>query len=173
MIAFLGVVIGGLVVGIIQHDLLAPVKIGKGFRFTFGYTVDDQEIVKDLLKRPYIYLGMTALVLGPLLRHVGETDEVDGLAQRLGTREPLVDLLALDERLVGVARVAGRQEQRGALAADQRACCSRPLRTPCVQAALDAVGVGAAVGDDASVDARAAVELVDGDGVVAPAVSGD
>ena len=31
-----------------EHDLLAPVKIGKGFRFTFGYTVDDQEIVKDL-----------------------------------------------------------------------------------------------------------------------------
>src|SRR3954469_12107342 len=31
-----------------EHDLLTPVKIGKGFRFTFGYTVDDQEIVKDL-----------------------------------------------------------------------------------------------------------------------------
>ena len=31
-----------------EHDLLAPVRIGKGFRFTFGYTVDDQEIVKDL-----------------------------------------------------------------------------------------------------------------------------
>ena len=31
-----------------EHDLLAPVRVGKGFRFTFGYTVDDQEIVKDL-----------------------------------------------------------------------------------------------------------------------------
>ena len=31
-----------------EHDLLAPVRIGRGFRFTFGYTVDDQEIVKDL-----------------------------------------------------------------------------------------------------------------------------
>ena len=31
-----------------EHDLLAPVRIGKGFRFTFGYTVDDQEIVKDI-----------------------------------------------------------------------------------------------------------------------------
>ena len=31
-----------------EHDLLAPVRIGKGFRFAFGYTVDDQEIVKDI-----------------------------------------------------------------------------------------------------------------------------
>ena len=31
-----------------EHDLLAPVRVGKGFRFTFGYTVDDQEIVKDI-----------------------------------------------------------------------------------------------------------------------------
>jgi acetoacetate decarboxylase len=31
-----------------EHDLLSPVRIGKGFRFTFAYTVDDQEIVKDL-----------------------------------------------------------------------------------------------------------------------------
>ena len=31
-----------------EHDLLAPVRIGKGFRFTFGYTVDDLETVKDL-----------------------------------------------------------------------------------------------------------------------------
>ena len=31
-----------------EHDALAPIEIGKGFRFTFGYTVDDQEIVRDL-----------------------------------------------------------------------------------------------------------------------------
>ena len=31
-----------------EHEALAPVKIGRGFRFTFGYTVDDQEIVRDL-----------------------------------------------------------------------------------------------------------------------------
>ena len=31
-----------------EHDLLAPVRIGQGYRFTFGYTVDDLETVKDL-----------------------------------------------------------------------------------------------------------------------------
>jgi len=31
-----------------EHHLLAPVKVGKGYRFTFGYTVDDQDVVRDL-----------------------------------------------------------------------------------------------------------------------------
>lgn len=31
-----------------EHDLLKPVKVGKGYRFTFGYTVDDQSVVRDL-----------------------------------------------------------------------------------------------------------------------------
>ena len=31
-----------------EHDALAPVKLGKGYRFTFRYTVDDLETVKDL-----------------------------------------------------------------------------------------------------------------------------
>ncbi len=31
-----------------EHDALAPVKVGKGYRFTFAYTVDDLETVKDL-----------------------------------------------------------------------------------------------------------------------------
>jgi acetoacetate decarboxylase len=26
-----------------EHAALAPIRIGKGFRFTFGYTVDDAE----------------------------------------------------------------------------------------------------------------------------------
>jgi acetoacetate decarboxylase len=30
------------------HATLAPVRMGKGFRFTFGYTVDDLETVRDL-----------------------------------------------------------------------------------------------------------------------------
>jgi Acetoacetate decarboxylase (ADC) len=30
-----------------EHGALAPVRVGKGFRFTFGYTVDDQQIVRD------------------------------------------------------------------------------------------------------------------------------
>lgn len=34
-----------------EHDLLKPVKVGKGYRFTFGYTVDDLETVKDLTKQ--------------------------------------------------------------------------------------------------------------------------
>ncbi|MBA2691564.1 MAG: acetoacetate decarboxylase family protein [Rubrobacter sp.] len=31
-----------------EHDILAPVKIGRGYRFTFGYTVDDLETVKEI-----------------------------------------------------------------------------------------------------------------------------
>jgi acetoacetate decarboxylase len=31
-----------------EHDALRPVRLGKGFRFTFAYTVDDLETVKDL-----------------------------------------------------------------------------------------------------------------------------
>jgi acetoacetate decarboxylase len=31
-----------------EHTALAPVRIGKGFRFTFGYTVDDLETVRSL-----------------------------------------------------------------------------------------------------------------------------
>jgi len=31
-----------------EHDALAPVRVGKGYRFTFRYTVDDLETVKDL-----------------------------------------------------------------------------------------------------------------------------
>ncbi len=31
-----------------EHAALAPVRVGKGFRFTFAYTVDDLETVRDL-----------------------------------------------------------------------------------------------------------------------------
>jgi Acetoacetate decarboxylase (ADC) len=31
-----------------EHTVLAPVRMGKGFRFTFGYTVDDLETVRAL-----------------------------------------------------------------------------------------------------------------------------
>jgi acetoacetate decarboxylase len=31
-----------------EHDALAPVRIDRGYRFTFGYTVDDLETVKEL-----------------------------------------------------------------------------------------------------------------------------
>ena len=31
-----------------EHDKLAPVRMGKGFRFTFAYTVDDLATVRDL-----------------------------------------------------------------------------------------------------------------------------
>jgi acetoacetate decarboxylase len=31
-----------------EHTLLAPVKVGRGYRFTFAYTVDDLETVKEL-----------------------------------------------------------------------------------------------------------------------------
>jgi acetoacetate decarboxylase len=31
-----------------EHAELAPVRVGKGFRFTFSYTVDDLETVRDL-----------------------------------------------------------------------------------------------------------------------------
>jgi acetoacetate decarboxylase len=31
-----------------EHDTLAPVRIDRGYRFTFGYTVDDLETVRDL-----------------------------------------------------------------------------------------------------------------------------
>jgi len=31
-----------------EHAALAPVKLGRGYRFTFGYTVDDLETVKEL-----------------------------------------------------------------------------------------------------------------------------
>ena len=31
-----------------EHDRLAPVRLGRGFRFTFAYTVDDLETVREL-----------------------------------------------------------------------------------------------------------------------------
>ncbi|MDO8187454.1 acetoacetate decarboxylase family protein [Conexibacter sp. JD483] len=31
-----------------EHTALAPVRVGKGYRFTFAYTIDDLESVKDL-----------------------------------------------------------------------------------------------------------------------------
>ena len=31
-----------------EHTALAPVRMGKGFRFTFAYTVDDQSNEGDL-----------------------------------------------------------------------------------------------------------------------------
>ena len=31
-----------------EHTALAPVRLGKGFRFTFAYTVDDLETVREL-----------------------------------------------------------------------------------------------------------------------------
>lgn len=31
-----------------EHDALAPIRIGRGYRFTFAYTVDDLETVADL-----------------------------------------------------------------------------------------------------------------------------
>jgi hypothetical protein len=31
-----------------EHTLLAPVSVGRGYRFTFAYTVDDLETVKEL-----------------------------------------------------------------------------------------------------------------------------
>jgi acetoacetate decarboxylase len=32
-----------------EHDSLAPVEIDRGYRFTFGYTIDDLETVKELV----------------------------------------------------------------------------------------------------------------------------
>jgi acetoacetate decarboxylase len=31
-----------------EHDTLAPVRVDRGYRFTFGYTVDDLETVREL-----------------------------------------------------------------------------------------------------------------------------
>ena len=31
-----------------EHDLLAPVRIGRGYRLTFAYTIDDLETVGEL-----------------------------------------------------------------------------------------------------------------------------
>jgi hypothetical protein len=31
-----------------EHTLLAPVRVGRGYRFTFAYTVDDLETVREL-----------------------------------------------------------------------------------------------------------------------------
>ena len=31
-----------------EHHILAPVELGRGYRFTFAYTVDDLETVKEL-----------------------------------------------------------------------------------------------------------------------------
>jgi hypothetical protein len=31
---------------------LAPVRMGKGFRFTFAYTVDDLETIRDHVREP-------------------------------------------------------------------------------------------------------------------------
>ncbi len=32
-----------------EHTLLAPVRVGRGYRFTFAYTVDDLRTVKELI----------------------------------------------------------------------------------------------------------------------------
>jgi acetoacetate decarboxylase len=34
-----------------EHDALAPVRVGRGFRFSFAYTVDDLETLRDLTGR--------------------------------------------------------------------------------------------------------------------------
>jgi hypothetical protein len=31
-----------------EHDALAPVRVGRGYRLTFAYTIDDLETVKEL-----------------------------------------------------------------------------------------------------------------------------
>jgi hypothetical protein len=31
-----------------EHTLLSPVEVARGYRFTFAYTVDDLETVKEL-----------------------------------------------------------------------------------------------------------------------------
>jgi acetoacetate decarboxylase len=31
-----------------EHHTLAPLEIGRGYRFTCGYTVDDSQVVKEL-----------------------------------------------------------------------------------------------------------------------------
>jgi acetoacetate decarboxylase len=31
-----------------EHAALAPVRVGRGFRFTFAYTVDDLQTLRDL-----------------------------------------------------------------------------------------------------------------------------
>jgi hypothetical protein len=52
-----------------EHTLLAPVQVGRGFRFTFAYTVDDLETVRELANRP-----------GPI--RLGSADADPGLADR-------------------------------------------------------------------------------------------
>ena len=32
-----------------EHSALAPVRVGRGFRFSFAYTVDDLETLRDLI----------------------------------------------------------------------------------------------------------------------------
>jgi Acetoacetate decarboxylase (ADC) len=32
-----------------EHAALAPVRVGRGFRFSFAYTVDDLETLRDLV----------------------------------------------------------------------------------------------------------------------------
>ena len=43
-----------------EHDVLAPVKIDRGYRFTFGYTVDDLETgdVRQPLRRRALELEL-------------------------------------------------------------------------------------------------------------------
>jgi hypothetical protein len=31
-----------------EHDLLAPVSVGRGYRLTFAYTIDDLETIREL-----------------------------------------------------------------------------------------------------------------------------
>jgi acetoacetate decarboxylase len=31
-----------------EHDLLAPVRVGRGYRLTFAYTIDDLETVQEI-----------------------------------------------------------------------------------------------------------------------------
>ena len=35
-----------------EHAALAPERVGRGFRFTFAYTVDDLETLRDLTAEP-------------------------------------------------------------------------------------------------------------------------
>ena len=132
-----------------ENDALAPVRIGRGFRFTFAYTVDDLETVRDLRGRE-----------SASSRGRGRRRRDRPLHRRRARRErrTFVDLSPIDAEPIAEVARGGEREADLAVAAATEAFPDWAALGPDGRAAhlhrlADLI--------DASVERLAAVECVD------------